>query len=262
MRRIRTISEVVWLEILRRKEPYVLLILLGGLLFVLISANVFGLGSVVGYVKDAGLLAAWIFGWILAVNCSARQLPHEESRGTILTLLAKPICRAELLIGKWLGAWLAVSVAVSCFYFLTLAIVWCYGGSFELVTLGQALLLHVSALGIITALALLLSTRLNLDASATLSYVLTAIMFVVVPKVPEMAVNASGWRQTGLLIIYAILPHFELFDMRRRVIHNYGAMAWSTFAIIVVYAAILVSILLLLAWLGYRYKRFSRGNLN
>lgn len=259
MKRIRTVAIVAWLELLRRKDIYVLLILLGTMLFILISLNIFGLGSVVGFVKEAGLMAAWLFGWILAVSCASRQLPQEEKRGTILPLLAKPIRRGELIVGKWLGAWTAVSTAVLTFYLLTLAIVWAYGWAFDPITLLQAFILHATALGIIAALAVALSTRLNQDAAATVTYVISAAMFLVVPRVPQMAALAVGWRQSALLILYGALPHFELFDMRRRAVHQYGTMSWSLLAAILVYGAIVTTILLLLAWVGYHNKRFSRS---
>ncbi len=260
MTRILTIAKVSWLELIRRKDLYVLLILLGAMLFTLVSLNVFGLGSVVGFVKDAGLLGAWLCGWILVVNCASRQLPQEEKRGTILPLLAKPIGRGELLIGKWLGAWSAVSTAVLTFYLLTLVLVWAHGGHFDLLTLAQAFVLHTAALGIVAALAIALSTRLNQDASATVTYVASAAMFVIVPKVPEMVSHAQGWRQTALMILYGALPHFELFDLRRRAVHQYGPMSWPLLGVILLYGAIVIIIFLLLAWLGFRTKRFSRGN--
>lgn len=260
MRRIRTIAFIVWIEMVRRKEVYVLLILLGSLLFTLVSLNIFGLGNVVGFVKDAGLLAAWLFGWILAVNCASRQIPLEESRGTILPLLAKPIKRGEFIVGKWLGAWLVVSAAVSSFYLLTVLVLWGYGGSFDLLTLIQALMLHIVALGIVIAIAIALSTRMNYDAAATLTYVATAAMFVLVPRVPELAFHARGWRQTSLLVLYGALPHFELFDMRQRVIHQYGTMPLSVFGLIMAYGLVLILIILCLAWLGFHNKHFSRSN--
>ncbi len=260
MKRIITIALIVWIEMLRRKDIYVLLILLGALLFMLVSLNIFGLGNVVGFVKDAGLLASWLFGWILTVNCASRQLPAEESRGTILPLLAKPIKRVELIVGKWLGAWMVVSAAVSCFYLLTVLILWGYGGSFDLLTLAQALVLHVMALGIIAAIAIALSTRMNFDAAVTLTYVTTAAIFVLVPRIPELVFHAKGWRQTSLLIIYGFLPHFEVFDMRQRVIHQYGTIPWNVFGLILAYGLVLVLIMLCIAWLGFHSRHFSRSN--
>jgi Cu-processing system permease protein len=260
MRRIMTVATVVWLEMMRRKDLYVLLILLGALLVALVSLDIFGLGRVVGFVKDAGLLAAWLFGWILAVSAASRQLPQEESRGTILPLLAKPIRRGELIIGKWLGAWSVVSAAVICFYLLTAAIVCIYGGSFEILPLAQAIVLHLASLGIVVALAIALSTRFHQDAAATLTYVLTATMVLLVPRIPDLMLHAQGWRQNAMFFIYGALPHFELFDMRRRVVHAYGPMPWDFFAGTVLYGAIVTAMLLLIAWMGFRTRHFSRSN--
>ena len=83
LRQIITLAGVVWLEMVRRKELSVLLILLATLLAGLLSFDVFGLSQVTGYVKDMGLLAVWVLAWILAVNTSVRQLPQEEQRGTL-----------------------------------------------------------------------------------------------------------------------------------------------------------------------------------
>ncbi|MBU1694112.1 MAG: ABC transporter permease subunit, partial [Verrucomicrobia bacterium] len=107
MRRALIIARVVWLDMLRRKDLYVMAILLLTLLFVLMSLNLFGLGAVIRYILDVGLLLAWLFSLVLVVGLAARQLPREESRGTIFPLLAKPVTRGELLLGKWLGSWTA-----------------------------------------------------------------------------------------------------------------------------------------------------------
>ena len=99
MKRILTIASVVWIELLRRKDVYVLFILLLAFLMILMSLNVFGLGGLVVYVKEIGLLLTWLFSWILAVNISSRLLPQEETQRTIFPLLAKPISRAEIVVG-------------------------------------------------------------------------------------------------------------------------------------------------------------------
>jgi Cu-processing system permease protein len=153
MTRILTIARIVWLEMIRRKDLYVLLILLAALLMVLISVNVYGLGSVARYVKDIGLLLTWLCAWIFAIGSIGRQLPQEEAKGTIYSLLAKPVTRMELLLGKWLGAWSMAIVATAVFYLLVLGVTWLRGGSFVMDSLAQAFLLHAMNLGMVTALA-------------------------------------------------------------------------------------------------------------
>ena len=259
MIRILTIVRTVWLETIRRKEVYVLLILLGALLVTLVSVNIFGLGSVTGYVKDIGLLMVWILTWILAVNVSTHQLPREERQGTIFPLLAKPITRAELIAGKWLGAWSTVTLGMLASYGVLAAVVLFRGGTFHLNTLFQGIVLHTAMLGIISSLGIALSTRMNHDAAASFTYVLTGAAFLVVPRIPGFLANETGMRASALLFLYYLLPHFELFDMRRRLVHGWGPTGWSTILLVLVYGAVLTAACLLLAWLVYRNKRFSMG---
>ena len=259
MIRCLVIARMVWLELLRRKDLYVLLILLGGLLLALLSLNVFGLGGMVRYVKDAGLLLAWLFSWILAISVASRQLPQEETRRTIYALLAKPLTRGELLFGKWLGAWSVVCAATSLFYLLIALVVAARGGRFEPLTLAQTGLLHALSLGLLTALALALSTRVTQGAAAALAYVGALASYLIVPQVPVFLAAETGLRANGLLLLYYALPHLELFDLRQRAVHDWGPVPGALIAGLVLYGLAWIALLLLLGWLGFRRKRFNRG---
>ena len=259
MRRVATISGVVWLEMIRRKDVYVRLILLLALLFVLMSLNVFGLGAVVGYVADIGLLFAWLFSVILCVSLTSRQLPQEEARGTIYPLLAKPITRGELVVGKWLGAWSASAACTLLFYGVILAVLLLRGGSLNPACLAQAVLLHLVALAIVGGCALLCSTRMTYGAAASVAYVVLGACFAVVPRVPELLMHESGLAGNGLLAIYYALPHLELFDIRQRLIHDWGPAPWGVVGGVVLYGLLWTAIFILLSWMAYRGKRFKRG---
>lgn len=261
MIRVLTIAWVGLLEIIRRKDLYVLLILLVALLFVLMSVNVFGLGAMVRYVADIGLLFAWVFSIVLAVSMSGRQLPQEEARGTIYPLLAKPVTRAQLITGKWLGTWMASAVATGVFYLLIFALLKLRGGVFSEFCAVQAILLHVVFLGCVTALTLACSTRMSYGAAASVSYLGIAASFFVAPEVPGMVMHAQGVSATALMALFYGLPHFNLFDLRQRLVHDWGPAPWPTVGMIVLYGALWTALLLGLAWLGYRRKRFRRGTL-
>ena len=256
--RVAVIAQVIWRELIRRKDLYVLLILLAALLGYLLSLEFFGSSSAVRYIMEAGLLLAWLFSWILAINLTARQLPNEERRGTIFPLLAKPITRAELIAGKWLGGWTAACAGTVLFYLGVAAVVVVRGGQVSPPALIQGFLLHAGLLAVLAALAVALSTRLNSDAATTLSYVLAAVCFLVVPKIPEMILHAEGMSRTVLGALYWTLPHFEFFDLRRRLVHGWGLAPWPAALASLVYAALWTGILLGLAWLGYRRKLFKR----
>lgn len=259
MIRILTLAWLVWLEMIRRKDIYVLLILLAAFLVTLMALNLFGLGQAVSYLKEIGLLLAWVCSWILAVSISTRQLPQEERQGTIFPLLAKPVSRAEILLGKWLGAWLVVGAATLVFYILLAGMVALRGGGFGGVVMAQAWLLHLGLLAIITALGIAFSVRLHADAASALTYVFTLAAWLVLPRVPDLALTARGAVQTGLRVIYYALPHLELFDLRRRLVYGWPPAPGAAVLLALVYGLLMTAVFLTLGWLAYRKKRFTRG---
>jgi ABC-type transport system involved in multi-copper enzyme maturation permease subunit len=262
MIRIRTVAVCVWRELLRRKDIYVVLILGSVMLLTLVSLNIFGLGGMVRYVTDVGLTLSWVFGWVLAIHVTARELPQEEARGTIFPLLSRPITRGELIVGKWLGTWSSVAAATLVFYLLVCLLTVGLGGHLDAVSALQAYALHAVALGILSATALAFSTRFNSDAAAALTFTLTGAAFLVLPRVPALLVHQKGFSGGAMLALYHVLPHLELFDMRKRVVHEFGALPSGTWIGIMIYGLVWTALILLLAYLAYRKKRFSRGALN
>ena len=198
MSSILTLAEIVWMNMVRRKDIYVLLILLAVVLVALVSLDVFGLGGTSAYIKDIGLLFTWFFGWIIAVAASTREIPGEEQGRTVFTILSKPVSRMQYVTGKWLGTWLVSSVSVAVFYGLVIGITVLKGGTANPWTLIQALYMHLLLLGIICALGTAMSTRQNHDSAATLTFVITTVSFLVVPRIPEFMAKEAGLK-SGIL---------------------------------------------------------------
>lgn len=257
--RITSVARIVLLGLLRRKQLYVMLILMAAIISVLLSINIFGLGSMSSYVRDIGLTLTWLISWIIAVQLSARELPQEESRGTIFSLVAKPLTRIEILVGKWLGAWIAAVFCAFLCYLMLLSLLLLRNLHTDYIALLQAVILHSFFLAILCSITIAFSTRMNADAAATLGFVLTGLAALGVPRLPHLAVLDSGFRQYALLFIYHLAPHMEFFDMRRRLVHDWGAAPWGAVLIAVTYALFYSSAWLAAGWLAYRHKRFSRG---
>jgi len=261
MSNILTIASIVWLNMIRRKDVYVLLILMTVVLVSLVSLDIFGLGGTTAYIKDVGLLFTWFFGWIISVISATRELPEEESKCTVFTMLSKPISRGRYITGKWLGTWLGSTAAVFIFYCLVITVTLTMNGFFIMQTLVQAFYLHALLLGIIAAIGIALSTRLNHDAAAALSFVITATSFLIVPRVPEFVAKEAGLKAGFLMFTYNLLPHFEVFDLRRRIVHEYGPASSSAVVGITIYGILLISLFLFIAWLSYRNKIFNRDRM-
>jgi ABC-type Na+ efflux pump permease subunit len=65
------------------------------------------------FVKDFGCGAIGLFGFAIALLSTAQLIPQELHNRTIYTILAKPVRRAEFLLGKFLGIVLLVALAVA-----------------------------------------------------------------------------------------------------------------------------------------------------
>jgi ABC-type Na+ efflux pump permease subunit len=120
--RILTIGRNTLLESVRQKVLNVLLIF--AIVLVGCSVSISDLATPgldaagifdaqIKWVKDAGFFAISIFGFAIALLSTAQLIPQELHNRTIYTILAKPVRRAEFLLGKFLGVVLLLSLCVA-----------------------------------------------------------------------------------------------------------------------------------------------------
>src|SRR5207249_1831873 len=72
--------------------------------------------TIVRYLKEVCLLLIWISSLVICITTSARQIPAECENRTIFPLLAKPVTRWQVVLGKFAGCWLACGIALLVFY--------------------------------------------------------------------------------------------------------------------------------------------------
>jgi len=117
MRAVFTLAHLVILEMVRRKDIYVLFVLTALLTLIAAAANIFDDTRVVRYLKEISLTLIWVSGFVLAVTSAARQIPAEREARTLFTMLAKPVSRWQFIAGKFLGCWLACATLLTLVYF-------------------------------------------------------------------------------------------------------------------------------------------------
>ena len=111
--RVGAIVSNTLLELVRLKVFYFLLI------FALLMIGSSALTSKLSFqgqfqmLKDVSLGAMSIFSWLLAVLATAMLLPKDIEDRTLYTILAKPVPRFEYLLGKLLGVFALLFIAVS-----------------------------------------------------------------------------------------------------------------------------------------------------
>ncbi len=249
------IATVVLRELYRRKDFYVLFILTALLTLLMGSMNFLGDDRTVGYLKELCLLLIWISSLVIAITTAARQIPAERESRTLFPLLAKPVTRGQVVLGKFLGCWLACGVCLVVFYLFFGVVSGAREHAWPLASYFQALWLHWFVLAIIIAMALAGSLVFAAPSSnATICLVVAMGILLVGRHLNKVAMSLTEPTQSLVYGIYFAIPHLELFDVRDLVIHNWAPIGWWYWALATVYAAAYAAFFLTGTWLLFRRK--------
>jgi ABC-type transport system involved in multi-copper enzyme maturation permease subunit len=258
MNNILAVASIVIKELYRRKDAYVLFILTVLICLVMASVNIFDDDKIVRYLKEICLLLIWICSLVIAVTTTARQIPMERENRTLFPLLAKPLTRTELLLGKFLGCWLACGVMLLCFYTFFGVLAASREHHWPLVSYLQAAGLHWTMLAVVIAFTLLGSLIFSaISANTTIGFVVIAFILILGRHLNKVAVGMSEPRRSILYAFYYIIPHLELFDVRDLIIHDWPPIAWKVCGLAVLYGLAYAAAFLIAACLVFRRKAIN-----
>jgi ABC-type transport system involved in multi-copper enzyme maturation permease subunit len=244
MTKVFAVSEVVIRELIRRKDFYVLFVLTAAITLLMGSITFFNEGDIVRYVKEICLLLIWLATLVIAVTTAARQLPGEKESRTIFPLLAKPISRTQVLLGKFFGCWSAVGITLVVFYLFFGLISTAREQDLHLINHVQAMWLHWMVLGIVVSATLLGSLLLTPAANVSIVLLGFISIWTVGEFLNQLAVNTGGLVGWVTYAIYFAIPHVEIFDVRQRVIHGWEPVRWIPVALASLYALVYMGMLL------------------
>ena len=255
LRQLNALATLAVLELYRRKDLVVVGLLSVCILGPLALFAPFGVHGASRYMNELALLLIWIFSGVIALSVAARLFPPEFENRTIFPLLAKPVGRGTLLLGKYLGACVASCSVLAVFYLIYGLLTGLRQGGWFPEVLIQAFVLHIGFVLIVTALGLLGSLILTASANLTLCGMLIAGMLFYGQRLPALAATQSAPTNVILTVLNGIGPHLEFFDLRQRVVHEWGAVGWSVCFAALAYAVVYVSLCLLLASRLFRRRK-------
>jgi ABC-type transport system involved in multi-copper enzyme maturation permease subunit len=258
MNKIFALAGVVIKELYRRKDFYVLFVLTALLTVAAGAVNFFHDDKIIRIVKDACLLLIWISALVIAIVTTARQIPSEREARTIFPLLAKPVSRGQVIVGKFLGCWLATGVALVVFYFFFAIITGSHEHIWPVAVYFQAAWMQWFMLAIVIAMVLLGSIYFAAPSSTTtISFVVVAGILGLGTHLNTIALSQPQPVQSILAVLYFILPHLEWYDLRDFVVYDQKLVPWLPLIMATAYAAVWTGIFLLLAWAGFRRKTLT-----
>ena len=195
--------------------------------------------------SDVGLASMSLFGLLVVVFVGSGMVRKELDKGTVLTILSKPVGRREYLFGKFLGLNLTL-----------LAMLLVMGVLFLLMTLlapGTFSLRYVPVF-YLTFLELTLINAVAVFFSASVSPILAAVFTIGTFAVGHLSqsirdfgeLQGSPLQQKLSQVVYYLLPNLEVFNVRGDVVHGMH-VSGALLAMATVYGLAWTGLLLLLA---------------
>ncbi len=256
----RAVARVTFLEILRDRVLYNVMLIAVLLLGLALLASQLGFVNADRVVLDVGVSATNLSCALLGIFLGASVLNREFERRTIHVALSHPVSRPQFLAGKYLGVALAVAVnwALLCGVFLLL-----YAGLADLKAslllarlggaLGAALFLLLLQGWVAAALAMAFSAY----SSTAVSALLALGCYLVGNNVSELQAIAARSTSPGLKTLAALVGHgmanFEVFNLKDKVTYDLpvggSLLVWTA-----LYAGLWIGIAILAASVLVRTK--------
>lgn len=256
MNRIFAVAKLSILELFRKKDVYVAVVLSLVVAVPLAAVNAFGVEGAVRYVREVTLLLVWAFSVVVCVTTSARQIPGEIQRRTILPLLTKPVSRGEIIMGKILGSVLASWGAMALFYLGYVILSGLKSGIWIEPVLLQGMLLHACFALLLCSMTVFASLFLTPSATIACSLLVAFGSLLFGDKLPVLVDRTVGIAKYPLIFLEYVLPRFELFDMRLRIIHSWEAISFPVILLLVVYALGYSAVFMFFASLLFNRKNY------
>jgi ABC-type transport system involved in multi-copper enzyme maturation permease subunit len=225
-------------------------------------------GQEVKIIKDLGLSAISLFGHFIAIFIGIGLVAKEVERRSIYALLAKPMSRTELLLGKFFGLLSTLTVNVSVMTAALVVVLAVYAAltppdmakTWEAPAtdprIAVAAFMILAELAVVTAIAIFFSTFTSpvLAVAFTVGLVIAGQFSADLKNFEQVVDSApAAWAARGL---YYVLPNLAPFDVKSQFVHAQPIPA-AYVALTLGYGLLYVSALLTMASLVFSRRDFK-----
>lgn len=254
IRRILLVARTIFIEALRRREIYAIVLVTVALLIASSAIRFFNLESLHTFYHEIALKAMSVATALTVIVLAARQLPREFERRTIYTLLAKPIGRWEFLAGKYVGVVAAGMLCLALFMG-----VFCVGRLFThapigWATFGQFVYLQCLSLAVLAALSFLLSMLMGLDAAITVAMLIYLLGNMLTNALTLIYEYVGDVGQIVLKVLNYTIPQPALFDLSAKVVHEWPPISAAMVGLVTLYALMFIVPYLVASYLLFRRR--------
>lgn len=252
--KVATIARNTFKEAKRDRVLYLLFFFAAACIIAARILAILTVGDRVKIIKDVGLASISLFGVLMAVLMGTGLVYKEIDKKTIFTLLAKPLHRAQFILGKFLGLALTLFIMTGLMSVIFLALVYLHTFTVEwtlLVAVGYIFL----ELVLVTAVAILFSSFSTPILSSIFSlafYLIGHLSWSLELLIRRMR---PGTGRSVARFLYTFLPDLENFNFKTEVVHGLSIPAGIHFYAIF-YGIFYTAFLLGLAVLIFKRRDF------
>lgn len=231
--RIGVIAELTLLEAVRQRLFGVLLVLAAGMIAGAQLLREFNFGSSeLKFITDFGFGAVTLFGTILSVVTAAQLFFAEIENRTALTLLAKPVYRAEFVLGKFLGVAAVLGLFAAVTTGVLVGVLWSRESALmsavpeafadgRLVQYGSVVAfgaLQWLKFAVIAAMTLVVAGFANTNLySVVISFLVVLICHLQYLAHESWNHLGSFAARAGARLLAAVFPNFQMFNVGDRI---------------------------------------------
>lgn len=218
--RILAIASNVFREVIRDRILYLIGLYAGALILASRLLPEIAAATENKILLDLALAAMPILGLIVSIFIGTSLVNKEIEKRTVFVLIAKPVTRAEFIIGKHLGLSAVLAVLVTVMSVIAIALLFALKIPFSLPNLLISSGFLLLQLSLMSAIAILFSvfTSPLLAMSLTFGIYLMGQLSQDIVKFGRLTKNASIEAVTQGL--YLVLPDLARLDLKNQAVYN------------------------------------------
>lgn len=218
MNRILIIAKNTFTQAIRDRILYGIIVF--ALIFIgsTVALSSLSLGEDIFVIRNLGLAGIYIFSLIITIFLGASIVYEEVEKKTAYLLLAKPVTRGDIIIGKFLGLLCAISLTTLLLFGTYLLVVILNGGTLDYIAF-WSIILQLFEMGILIGILILFST-LTTPLAAIIYTLLILYMGHLLSLLKEYASKSDLAFKYILTGVYYIFPNLEKFNIRNLIVHQ------------------------------------------
>ncbi len=217
---IAVIARQVMKEAARRRTLPVLVFFGCGVILSTAFLSFFQLGVEIKFFKDVAMTIIFLFGTMATLILASTQLSGEIESRTIYNVLSKPVRRWELVVGKFIGAIIAIALSIAPMVAILIFFIYTDRGGSILEAVKASYLLWL-AFAVLSAVTLGIASF----SSSIVAAALTVLVFVVSYLKSAVTSYIALVSRSGIAVflgqaLYYLMPNFENFNTRTAIVHD------------------------------------------